>query len=96
MGDDWKRMHDNAWSYPVAGFERGIRDMVLGWEAYATQHGHRYESLIGDDGVLGPEWAAIGGALIGLLNGNCGRFDCGTLDARIRNFAATHGVKLGD
>ncbi len=33
-----------------------------------------------DDGVLGDEWAKIGGALRGLLNGETGRFDCGTLD----------------
>ena len=37
-------------------------------------------SPIGEDGVLGEYWAEWGKALRGLLNGDCGRLDCGSLD----------------
>lgn len=35
--------------------------------------------------VLGDHWADIGYALLGLLNGDCGALDCGTLDSIIRD-----------
>jgi len=54
--------------------------MIKSWLAYADWHKGRHQSKIGDDGVLGMEWARIGCALRGLLNGECGRLDCGTLD----------------
>ena len=65
--------------------------MLDGWLAYADHHHRQYESSIGEDYVLGPEWAAIGRALLGLLNGVIGRLDCGTLDGLIRGVLAAEG-----
>jgi hypothetical protein len=62
------------------GPERAIRDLLTAWLQYRDVHAEVNASRIGDDSVLGPEWARIGAAIRGLLNADCGRFDCGTLD----------------
>lgn len=75
----WQDRHRQALITPQGSEEPLVR-MLHGWARYADQHRFRYESGIGDDGVLGPQWATIGAALRSLLNGECGRLDCGTLD----------------
>jgi hypothetical protein len=52
-----------------------------------------FESLIGEDYVLGPEWTQIGTAIRGLLNGETGRLDCGTLDGFILETMRENGVE---
>lgn len=64
--------------------EAPIVNMLRGWLTYADTYRNRFESEIGDDGFLGKEWQCIGYALLVLLNGECGRLDCGTLDHLIR------------
>lgn len=66
--------------------------MIKGWAKYAEDHRARFESPIGQDGVLGDYWESIGDALRGLLNGDCGRLDCGTLDGFILRTMAGNGV----
>jgi hypothetical protein len=73
-----------------------IAVMLAGWARYADEHRERFESSLGDDRVLGPMWAAIGSAILGLLNGETGDLDCGTLDAFIRNTMIAEGVNLED
>lgn len=75
----WAERHAAAMHSPK-GCEFGVVTMLRGWLEYGEQHRNRYESGIGEDGVLGKEWAAIGAALRGLLNGELGRLDAGTLD----------------
>lgn len=89
----WQDRHDAAMLAPRPGFEAAIVGMLNGWHLYAGTHQFRFESPIGDDGVLGPEWQAIGQALLGLLNGNTGRLDCGTLDAFIRDTLTLAGAE---
>jgi hypothetical protein len=79
-GADWLRRHRSAVTDPTSEFERALGQMIAGWLRYADACHSRYESGIGDDGVLGPHWAALGAALRGLLNGEMGRLDGGTLD----------------
>lgn len=86
-GDDatgWQQRHMHALMRPT-GPERAVIGLLAGWATYADQHRAHYGSGIGADGVLGPQWMAIGEAIRGLLNGECGRLDCGTLDAFICN-----------
>lgn len=90
---DWGRRHAEAWIAP-RDFERPIVDMVSSLARYADSHRVQYESSIGDDGVLGPCWKAIAEAIIGLLNGQAGRLDCGTVDALVRDMAAAEGLAL--
>lgn len=73
-------------------FETQIVRMLDAWKEYAADHKARYESPIGDDGVLGAYWESIGDALRGLLNGETGRLDCGTLDGFILDTMKENGI----
>src|SRR5688572_10017184 len=86
--------HASAAREPRAGAESAIVSLVAALEEYAVNHRGRYESAIGDDGVLGQYWEDIARGVLGLLNGECGRLDCGSVDSHIRNMAAAHGVTL--
>jgi hypothetical protein len=66
--------------------------MLRAWEKYATAHKARFDSTIGEDYVLGPRWEEIGMGIRGLLNGETGRLDCGTLDAFILQTLTGNGV----
>jgi len=68
-----------------------IVSLFSGRLKYADEHKWKYHSGIGEDGLLGDEWAKIGGALRGLLNGETGRFDCGTLDKLIADTLRAEG-----
>lgn len=92
-GTGWGLRHDTAMRRPQ-GYERGIVPLVTGWAQYADEHFERFSDPIGDDYVLGPEWKAIGEALLGLLNGELGRLDGGTLDGRIRDILEHEGIEL--
>ncbi len=74
-------------------FEFAMVTMLDGWLGYADIYKDQYDSLIGDDGVLGPEWESIGQALLGMLNGALGRLDGGTLDGAIRKALADNGCE---
>lgn len=86
---DWRSRHLAAILSPADNFERSVRDMLYGWQLYALAHRRQYGSSISDDQVLGPHWREIGEGIIGLLNGETGRLDCGTLDAIIRQEMAS-------
>lgn len=89
----WKQRHLEAMALPLGTLkspakcqsERAVVLMVRGWLEYAESHKAAYQSNIGDDYVLRDEWYKIGEALLGLLNGNIGRLDAGTLDEIIRD-----------
>lgn len=83
MPNDWQGRHTAAFLDPVTSHERALVFILKGWEEYAEGHEDAYESPIGEDYVLGDDWAKIGFALRGLLNGDLGRLDGGTLDAFI-------------
>lgn len=88
--NDYGRAHCAAWNSPK-GFEVPIVGLIKSAIAYADTHRERYESGIGDDGVLGEEWESIVRACLGLLNGDCGRLDCGTLDGMLREMLRVEG-----
>lgn len=77
---------------PAHPMECAIVSMLDAWALYADAHRARYESGIGEDGVIGAEWRAMGLAIRGLLNGDCGRLDCGTIDGFICNTLAEEGI----
>ena len=82
--NDWQERHLAALRRPGVR-EDGVVHLLQGWLSYASGYSFRFNSNIGDDRVLGEEWFAIGVALLGLLNGELGRLDAGTLDAIIRD-----------
>ena len=87
---NWQERHRAALFTPREN-EAGIVGMVKMWLHYADMHQLRFESSIGEDGILGDEWSAIGRGLLGLLNGETGRLDCGILDGCIRGALVAEG-----
>ena len=88
---DWMLRHRDAIEKPRNGFELAMLHLVEGWLRYADAYGERFESGIGEDYVLGVFWSQIGASLRGLLNGDCGRFDCGTLDGLLSDTLRAEG-----
>lgn len=69
----WWQTHCKGTSHPVW-------QMLLTLCRIADNHKARYASNIGDDGVLGDHWEQMVQGLRGMLNGDCGTLDCGTVD----------------
>jgi hypothetical protein len=86
----WQDRHMSALRTP-RGFEAALRDMIEAWARYADEHRARYGSGIGEDHVLGDAWMELGRGILVLLNGEAGRFDCGTLGGFIRSALTTEG-----
>ena len=98
---------DNGWSVrhaiafantgnpaPTSGrgiAQKSVTFLLRAWLLYADAHSAMYESGIGADHVLGDEWAKIGYALRGLLNGELGDLDGGTCDHIIADALDTEG-----
>lgn len=87
--------HNEACEHPQK-LERAIVAFCRALNDYARTHLLRYGSPIGEDGVLGQDWEVMARALIGLLNGETGRLDCGTLDKAIRAMAKDAEVNLDE
>jgi hypothetical protein len=79
---------------PRKSQERALVIMLQGWLAYADAHRAAFDSLISEDGVLGPSWLDIGKAMLTMLNGELGRMDGGTLDGVIRDAMLKNGVDM--
>ena len=91
MGD-WQGRHNAAMDAPRAGFESAVVTMLRGWLEYAQTHQERYESPIGEDGVIGVAWAETGKAIHSLLDGETGRMDRGTLSTLIHGTMRDNGI----
>ncbi len=87
-GEPWRDAHN----LEVMRMRHPIVRMLTAWLDYASGHRERYEESIWEDGVLGPDWKEIGRALLGVLNGDCGSLDCGTLDGVIRDALRHEGI----
>ena len=94
LADEWRARHNKAVRVPRAGHEAALVNMIAAWADYAAAHAEKFEDSIGEDGVLGLEWEAIGDALRGLLNGESGaRLDCGTLDGFLLDTMQRNGIE---
>lgn len=93
--DPWAARHLTAIHNPrsaPASSEEAIVKMLRAWIDYAHSHKARFESEIGQDGVLGPAWSDVGKSMLTLLNGDLGRLDGGTLDQIIRDNLTEQGL----
>lgn len=84
----WVERHRTAiqrglYAGPVTNHSEAMVQGINAWIAYAFAHRYRYAAPIGQDYVLGPMWKQWGIGLRGLLNGETGDLDCGTLDTII-------------
>lgn len=93
----WKARHDAALAAPRLDKGEAIGPMLKAWALYADGYNAMYNAdsdgtMLADDYVLGAAWIDMGKALRALLNGECGRFDCGTLDSFILDTMRENGV----
>ena len=86
----WAERHNAAVRRPRAS-EAGILKACEALRILATSYAEDNDDPIGNDGVLGPCWADMARGVLGLLNGDCGRLDCGTVDSYIRDLYTRHG-----
>ena len=93
MTEAWKQNHIKAMVEPVR-FEIPISSMLRAIQDYAALYRERFESTIGNDGVLGEGLKDMIQGLRVLLNGDCGRIDCGTIDSKLCELAERHGIEL--
>lgn len=77
----------------LTGFSAAWATMLEGWSRMATAHLAEFDSRIGRDGLLGPQWEAIGRAMKCLLNGSTGGLDAGSLNSNIGDCLEAHGCK---
>lgn len=88
----WSNRHTQAVRIPQSPFERALVSLLGGWLLYADAHRNAYATEIQDDALLGKSWARIGEGLRGLLDGELGRLDVGTLDAILGNTLDNEGA----
>lgn len=86
----WGQRHVAAWTEPQPA-EEAIVMLIRGAAVYADNHHKRFESKLGDDGVLGDPWAEILRSVLTLLNGDLGRLDGGTVDGLVRSMLSAEG-----
>ena len=79
----WADRHLEAFETPRAGFESALVHLVKGLREYAQAHLDAYDSPIGEDYVIGDEWENIAHGIHGLLTGEHGRLDGGSLSLAI-------------
>lgn len=89
--EGWGAQHLHAVYCPRDGYEKALVQMLAGWLRYADAVQRSWDAGIGKDSVLGPCWAQIGSGLRGLLNGDLGRMDGGTLDSILCRTLETEG-----
>jgi len=102
----WGERHVKAWADALlfatsdsrhrCTAEDGLTLLVVGLAKWATDYRERYSGRVGDDGVLGDHWQAIAEGILGLLNGECGRLDAGTLDGILRRCLEAEGFTDDD
>lgn len=96
--DIYRRPPDNGWQdrHNKAFRSHPLAHIVVSCAQYADAHRARFDSGIGEDYVLGPEWIAILKGVRGLLNGETGQLDCGTVDGMICDMLRAEGVPESD
>lgn len=90
IANNWATRHNKAITHPTKT-ERGVVDACYALEAMAEAHAERYASVIAEDGVLGDCWLKTLHGVRGMLNGETGRLDCGTVDGWLVRLALDHG-----
>lgn len=91
--DAWAKIHLEAWRKPRPD-EEPLKLLIVGLSQYGTRHLDRYDSLIGDDCILGPAFHDMVCSVLSLLDGHIGRFDGGTLDSLLRAIAEENAIEL--
>jgi hypothetical protein len=87
---DWRARHRAAEQRPTQG-EKAILQLIDALNYYQEAHRDIHGSQLADDAVLGEYWIKMVRSAEGLLNGDLGRLDGGTLDRMLRAIAVDAG-----
>ncbi len=92
----WVLRHCQAWTSPRTPREKAVRALIEAFALFADSYATETEGerQLGQDGYYHEHAVDMVKALLALLNFDCGRFDCGTLDRLIRDLAQASGVEL--
>lgn len=90
---NWHEQHAKAFA-SYNGVEYAIRQCIEGFARYADAHQDRYDAPLGDDGVLGGYGYDMLMAIRHLLDGETGRYDCGSLCTLTSELAKAAGIDL--
>lgn len=94
--------HRRALEHQTNAHGRALRKMLEGWEAYAAASARAYTEdgeepyKMGDDHVLGPYWAEVGLAMLRLLDGEVGGWDCGSISGNVLEIIEEQGMYSHD
>ena len=95
-GSGWGKRHVSAWVMPRKAYEASIVAIVTALATYADAHREAYDAPLGEDAILGEAWANMVRSARVLLNGECGRLDCGTLDGLLLGMLEAEGLESDD
>jgi hypothetical protein len=90
----WRLRHCKAWSAPQNDAERALRALLEAFALYADAYHAQNERALGDDGYFHVHAADMVRAFRAMLNFDCGRFDCGTLDKLISDIAQAASIEV--
>jgi hypothetical protein len=90
---EWARSHIEAWLLGTSIYAVCFTRMIQALALYADAHNTRYGSPIGEDDVLGGAWADATYAVRGLLDGELGGLDGGTLDRMLVGMLRREGFE---
>jgi hypothetical protein len=96
-GDSWATRHYAAWVTGRGGYwprvdVSPIPRLVDSLAAYADAYNRRYGARLGEDRILGKHWLNAVESVRGMLNGDCGALDCGTVDAVLCSMLSLEGI----
>ena len=102
-GTGWSMRHRQAWdkigappsSHGSYMQEQAIISLIKAAAQYAQANSNE-DYKIGEDHVLGRYWSEILQGIRGLLNGSCGRLDCGTLDGLLLDMAERFNLDVSE
>jgi hypothetical protein len=91
--EPWATRHNMALNSP-RNMEYPIVKLLDALDSYILFHREKYDSDIFEDGVLGKGVVQIVTGIRTLLNGECGRLDCGTIDGHLHDLLDIAGPDL--
>jgi hypothetical protein len=89
----WASLHLSAW-YHGSDRETAIRHLIQGFGALNDTSISDGGCRLGDDGYFCDHARDVIQALRAMLNLDCGRFDCGTLDGLLLDLASAAGLEI--
>lgn len=90
----WAKLHWERWVMGGNKWASTLRKLIEGLALYADGYSEVYRTPIGEDAVMGKAWRDAVLAIRGMLDGECGGLDCGTLDTMLLDMIRREGMEV--